>query len=272
MSLDNIKVGIIGCGTIGSKLAKIIENEIAGMEVYALCDIQQEKAIGLAKEFSREINIMPFKELIDMSDLVVETASSKVSAEIVKLSLEKSKIVLSLSVGGLIKNIDEYRDIAVSKGGTLYVPSGAIAGVDGLKAIAKSKVEYVTLTTKKPIKGIKDAPFIKRNNIDLTNIKADTLIFSGKVEEAVEEFPQNINVAASLVLSGIDSSLITVRIVTSPHFTCNTHEIKVKGGFGQITCICENLPDPDNPKTSHLAILSASAALRQIVDPIKVGT
>lgn len=266
------KVGIIGCGAIGSKLAMIIEKEIPEMEVFALCDIDKEKTLKLSRKFPRDIHIVSIEELIDKSDLVVESASSSVSAGIVKLGLEKAKIVLSLSAGGLIKNLAEYKRLAHLNGGRLYVPSGAVAGFDGLKAISTSKIEYVTLTTKKPIKGIKDAPFIKRNNIDLNNIKTDTLIFSGTVEEAVEEFPQNINVAASLVLSGIDSSLIIVRIVTSPNFTCNTHEIKAKGEFGQITSVCENLPDSDNPKTSFLAVLSAGAALRQIVNPIKIGT
>ncbi|MFH1287691.1 MAG: aspartate dehydrogenase domain-containing protein [bacterium] len=294
---SKIKVGIIGCGTIGSKLAMFIEKEIPEMEIFALCDITKEKASKLSKEFSRDIHpapqealsqkkhpeamfvkpwsgvhIMSIEELIDKSDLVIETASSGISAEIVKLSLAKAKIVFVLSSGGLIKNLAEYKRLAQVKGGRLYIPSGAIAGLDGLKAISTSKIEYVTLTTKKPIKGIKDAPFIKRNNIDLNSIKTDTVIFSGTVEEAVGEFPQNINVAANLVLSGIDSSLITVRIATSPHFTHNIHEIKAKGEFGQITCVCENLPDFDNPKTSFLAVLSAGAALKQIVNPIKVGT
>lgn len=272
MLSNKIKVGIIGCGTIGSKLAMIIEKEIAEMEVFALCDIDKEKAFKLSEKFSRVVHIMSIEELIDKSDLVIETASSSISAGIVKLGLEKAKIVFALSAGGLIKGLAEYKRLAQLKGGRLYIPSGAIAGLDGLKAISTSKIEYVTLTTKKPVKGIKGAPFIKRNNIDLDNIKTDTLIFSGTVEEAVEEFPQNINVAANLVLSGIDSSLITVRIVTSPNFTCNTHEIKAKGEFGQITSVCENLPDSDNPKTSFLAILSAGAALKQIVSPIRIGT
>jgi aspartate dehydrogenase len=269
---NKIKVGIIGCGTIGCKLARIIEKEIPEMEICALCDIQENRALKLSKQFSGDVKIMSVEKLIDNMDIVIEAASSGISAEVVRKSLEKGKKVLALSVGGLIKDFEEYKKLARSKGGRLYIPSGAVAGIDGLKAVSASKIEYVTLTTKKPIKGIKDAPFIKKNNIDLGSIKTDTLIFSGKVEEAVEAFPQNINVAASLVLSGIASSLITVRIVTSPHFTSNTHEIKAKGEFGQITCVCENLPDPDNPKTSFLAILSAAAALKQIVNPIKIGT
>ncbi len=34
----------------------------------------------------------------------------------------------------------------------------------------------------------------------------------------------------------------------------------------------ENVPSPQNPKTSDLAVLSACALLTEILNPVKIGT
>ena len=90
--------------------------------------------------------------------------------------------------------------------------------------------------------------------------------------EAVKGFPKNINVSALLSLAGLGPDKTTVRIVTSPEYTRNSHEIKVVGDFGEVTTRTENVPDPSNPRTSYLAALSVCALLKKILGPIWLGT
>ena len=128
------------------------------------------------------------------------------------------------------------------------------------------------LTTRKPAIAFKNAPYVTRNEIDLSRIKKETTLFSGKAKDAVKAFPQNINVAAVLSLAGIGKDKAMVRIIASPDSKINSHEIEIESKAGKSFIRCENTPSPENPKTSYLAALSAISALKQIFDPVKIGT
>ncbi|HEY9245809.1 MAG TPA: aspartate dehydrogenase domain-containing protein, partial [Candidatus Methanoperedens sp.] len=154
----------------------------------------------------------------------------------------------------------------------IYVPSGAIAGLDGLKSASVASLESVTLSTTKNPESLKNAPFITDNNIQPASFKEKTLLFEGDAEEAVRAFPANVNVAASLGLAGIGAKKTRVRIFVDPKAVRNIHEITVDGAFGKFTCRIENIPSPANPGTSFLAALSAIATLKKITEPLQVGT
>ncbi|MFQ5952709.1 MAG: aspartate dehydrogenase domain-containing protein, partial [Candidatus Omnitrophota bacterium] len=133
-------------------------------------------------------------------------------------------------------------------------------------------IESVTITTRKPPKSIKGAPYLSENNIDVEGIKEETVIFEGNALDAIKGFPKNINVSALLSIAGIGPEKTRVKIVVSPEYTRNTHEIEVKSKAGTIKTRTENVPSPDNPKTSYLAALAAIASLRGYFDSIKIGT
>jgi len=63
-----------------------------------------------------------------------------------------------------------------------------------------------------------------------------------------------------------------VKIIASPNKNINSHEVEVKGEFGHLIARTDNVPSPQNPKTSYLAILSAIATLKNIFSLVKVGT
>ena len=145
--------------------------------------------------------------------------------------------------------------------------------MDGVKSARIGEVSKVTLTTRKPPQGLKGAPYVVENNIDLDAIMEERVIFDGTAEEAVSGFPKNINVSAILSIAGVGPKKTLVRIITSPEYTVNSHEIEVEGAFGRLVSRTENVPFPDNPKTSFLAALSAVATLKQLLDEsVKVGT
>ena len=85
-------------------------------------------------------------------------------------------------------------------------------------------------------------------------------------------FPKNINVAAALSFAGVGMERTKVRIIADPSLKRNVHHIIVKGDFGKLEIMAENVPSPSNPKTSYLAVLSAIATLRGIVDSVKIGS
>ena len=257
------KIGIIGCGAIGTGIAEFIQHRLGRKaRIIALCDIDSKKALDLAKKIKPRPVITDIENLIRKSDLVIEAAGVGVSAGIARKAILHRKDVLIMSTGGLLKNSSLFKQ-AKSKGRNVYIPSGAICGMDGLKAAGIGRIKKVALTTRKPPRGLKGAPYFKDLNID--SIKKETIIYNGNAEEAIKYFPKNINVAATLSLSGIGPRRTKVRIITSPRYTRNTHEVEVEGEFGRFFTRTENVPSKKNPKTSQLAIFSALATLKEII-------
>lgn len=270
--MERLKIGIIGCGVIGTELAKAIDSRFSQKaEVVALCDLDKERASKLADSLKESPRILSIEELIAISDLVIEAASKDISANVAHQAISNDKDVMVMSVGGLIGRRDLF-DLANEKKVRLYLPSGALCGLDGVKSASIGKIRSCTLTTRKPPEGFRGAPYVVKNEIDLDAIKQETVLFEGTAQEAVEGFPQNINVAASLSLAGIGPELTRVRIITSPEFKRNSHEVTIEGEFGKLTARTDNLPSPKNPKTSFLACLSAIATLKGIIENVKIGT
>ena len=166
----------------------------------------------------------------------------------------------------------DFQKKAMKKKRKLYIPSGAVVGIDGVKAASIGKIEEVTLTTIKNPKSIAQTPFLKKKGIDLKKINRKTVLYEGYAKEAVRYFSTNINVAATLSYAGIGPRKTKVRLIADPKVKENIHEIRVKGNFGEIVTRAKNLPSPQNPKTSYLAVLSAIRTLKKILEPVQLGT
>lgn len=272
--MNKLKIGIIGCGAIGSSLARVIVNDFSDTaQLVALYDVASEKAKNLADKLGKHILVAStINDLIKKIDLVIEATKPDMAFEIAKKVITASKDIIIMSVGGIIEYYKELEKLAGDNHARIFIPSGAISGIDGLKAANCGKVNKVVLTTTKPPSAFLGTPFALENKMNLKNLKEDTVIFEGDVFSAITLFPQNINVAATLAIAGIGPEKTVVRIVASPRAKRNTHEIEIESDSGRILTRTENVIHPDNPKTSYLAVLSATATLKQILKPIKVGT
>jgi len=267
-----IKVGIIGCGTIGTEIAKACQDRLnTKMELAAICDTDQKKTELLNKSLKKKVRILKIDGLLRKVDLVVEAASAYVSGNVLKKCIKINRNCLIMSVGGLLGK-ESLLESARKKGVRVYIPSGALCGIDALKAASVGKIESVTLTTRKPPKGLEGAPYLKEAGLNLSDIKTEAVVFEGSAYEAVRGFPQNINVSAILSLVGLGPEKTLVKIVTSPEYTRNIHEVEITGSFGRIITRTENVPARANPKTSELAILSAIATLESIANSVRIGT
>lgn len=270
-----LKIGIVGCGAIGSSLAKILKKQFFFQaKVVALYDKDTRKARELSKSISKNKNIAlnSLERLISSSQLVIEAASGADSWEIVRNSLSRGRSIMVMSAGGLVGHLQKARSLAVRHKARVYIPSGAISGIDALKAAKMGGIKKVFLTTIKNPRSFQGVKFVQDKKIELDKIMKDTELFSGTAKEAVKYFPQNINVAAVLSLAGIGQDKTYVKIIASPKASKNIHEINFESNSGRVFTRTENLLHPDNPKTSFQAVLSAVAVLKQIFDPVVVGT
>ena len=267
-----LKVGVIGLGAIGSRLVEILSREFQSeARIDYLCDLKKDRIRGIQRKWVPKSKAVSWPSLVTQSDLIIETASQEIALPIAKKALQLDKQVLILSVGGLLPWNGLSLILNKTKG-RLWIPSGALAGVDGLLAASQGTIRRVTLTTRKPLSSLEGAPYLQKKRIRLTAIKEPTLIFEGDALEATRAFPKNINVAATLSLAGIGPQKTKVRIFASPTYQRNQHEVEIEGNFGVIRTQVENLPSPRNPKTSELAVLSALATLKKIFGRVSIGT
>jgi len=269
-----IRIGIIGCGAIGSSLAKIIKKDFkARAHVAAIFDIDEKKSFTLARKLGyNNVVVQSRRDLIKRADLVIEATHMKFAYDIAKDAISSSKDIMIMSVGGIVARYKSLVQLAKRKKSKIYIPSGAVCGIDGLKALAFAKIKKVKLTTTKPVKSFDGVEFVKKRFGALDNINRDKILFSGPAEKAIQFFPQNINVAAILSLAGIGIKKTEICIIASPKIKKNIHNIEIDSDAGRISARTENIPHPDNPKTSFLAVLSATAMLKQIFEPIRLGS
>jgi aspartate dehydrogenase len=268
-----ITVGIIGCGTIGSLLADACQGALRNrIRLVGLHDSDNVKAQALSARLKRRVAVRSLKKLIQESDLIIEAASSKVSATIAEQALTAGKDIMVMSVGGLLAKSRKLFQKAEKKQCRMYIPSGAVCGIDGIKSAGIGTITSAVLTTRKPPRGLEGVPYLAERGIKVSAIKEDTVVFQGSAQEAVRRFPKNINVSAVVSLAGIGARRTRVKIIASPRAKRNTHEIELNGDFGTIYTRCENVPSKGNPKTSMLAALSAIATLKAITLPVHIGT
>jgi aspartate dehydrogenase len=271
-----LKIGIVGCGAIGSSLAKEIVSGLGDTAVLsALYDIKPEKARLLSQQLTKSMKycVVDLDSLIARSDLVIEASCAKAAWEIARKSLSVGRKVMVMSVGGMVGHLDQLFILASKHKAQVYFPSGAVCGIDGLKAANIAGIQKITLTTRKHPKAFSGVEYVAKNFPGLlAGLKEDKVLFSGTAADAVKYFPQNINVAAVLGLAGVGMHKTRVRIIASPSVRKNIHEVLIESKAARIFTRTENILHPQNPKTSYLAVLSATATLKQILQPIKIGT
>jgi aspartate dehydrogenase len=251
-----IRVGLLGCGNIGH----IIARERVGVEIAALHDRIPERAEEVARLCGAKV-YGDFSGFVRADlDIIVEAASVAAVREHAEEILSNGKDLIILSVGALADRAFRERLIALAraKGRRIHIPSGAILGLDNLKVGQISPLKKLLLrTTKRP---------------ESLKIRADRrmMIFSGKANDCIREFPKNINVAVALGLAAGREA--DVEIWIDPGVDRNIHEIMAEGDFGEIFIRVSNVPSPDNPSTSYLAALSILTLLRNLGEPLVVGT
>lgn len=265
---------IAGChrrlGSIGTKIATALDQGIEGLTLSAVAVRDLAKHQAFISGLRRPPQIMPIDQLGDAADIVVECAPSNHLRSIVEPAVKRGKAAVVVSVGGLLDNFDLV-DLARANGGRIIVPTGALIGLDAVNAAAVGTIHSVKMVTRKPIDGLKGAPFIVENNIDIDNLREPLKLFEGSAREAAKGFPANVNVAVALSLAGIGPDRTQMQVWADPTVTRNVHRIEVEADSARFSMGIENVPS-ENPKTGMITALSVIALLRKQRATLCVGT
>ena len=265
--MNKLRVGLIGAGNI----ANIIANNVGeNIKIVCVYDQIEERAEAFSEKHNcKFLKVDDFPTL----DLVVEAASQKAVAEYGGTVLRKGSNLMVMSVGAFsdLDLFEKLGDEAERKNLRILIPSGAIAGLDGLKAAKIAGVNEVELITTKNPKSFGDSDYLRKKGIRISELKEKTKLFEGKASEAIKFFPKNINVAATLSLVGLGFEKTRVTIYADPNVRQNIHEIVIRGKFGELHTKILNVPSPDNPKTSYLAALSALSVIEELCNSVRIG-
>jgi aspartate dehydrogenase len=263
-------IGIVGCGTIGRALVAAGANGRLGAPIAGITSRTRATAERFLSTIAPAPPFLCLDDLIDRSDLIVEAAGGEVVPGLARASFEAGKSLLVISVGALIEH-PEILDLSRSRGCNLIVPSGAIAGLDGIKSACTGSVDRVTMTTRKPPRGLEGAPYLIANGISVMDLESEHLLFEGSARDACRGFPQNVNVSAAVSLAGIGPDRTNVRVYAVPGLERNCHDIEIEGEFGFLSVHIENIPS-ENPRTGRLTMLSIQRAIQDASDCVRIGS
>ncbi len=270
-----MKVAIIGCGFIGKTIAGAIHDGTVDAELAIVFSLKKESAERVGAICDDVVIADTLKDVLDSNaELVVEAASVDALKQYAIDILKSKKNLMAMSVGAFsdVKFLQKVEKTAKENGVKVYMPSGAVGGLDALKSAALEELSEVSITTTKPPKSLQDNQYLIEQGIDVDKIKQKTTLFEGNAVDAIEKFPQNVNVATTVGLAGLGPEKTHVTIVCDPKIDKNIHEIHAMGDFGEFRFKIENRPSPVNPRTSYLAALSAITTLKRITSNIEIGT
>jgi len=241
------RVGLIGCGAIGTVLAEAIERKIVICDELVVLDTDTAKALKLKEKLKFPVKIVSNVDqlLAAKLNVIVEAAGQQAVRDYYEKLVASDAQKIIMSTGALLlMNVSDAK---------VNFPAGAIGGLDALESAANAGIDEVTLTSRKNPKALG-----KTNTEEL-------VIYEGTAKEATRQFPREMNVAATLALT-IKPAQVKVKVVSDPKVTRNTHEIHAKWRLGEMSLQFANDPHPDNPHTSALAAWSAIKLLQRLLE------
>ncbi len=266
----SLRVGIAGLGAVGLDVARRLLAGIPGLTLTAVAVRDAEKVKRLLPQAGGTVPICSFTDLAERCDVVVEGLPPALFREIALPAIEKGKVFVPLSVAQLLQH-DDLVERAKQTGARIVVPTGALLGLDAVRAAAEGTIHSVTMVTRKPPAGLEGAPYLVERGISVAGLKEAKKVFDGTAREGARGFPANVNVAAALSLAGIGPDRTRLEIWADPGVTRNTHTIKVDADTMRFQMTIENVPSK-NPRTGRNVAPSTVAALRGLVSTLKVGS
>ena len=210
-----LTVGIGGFGAIGGALARRLDRGVPGLQLVAVSARDVGRAERRIAALERPVPVVTLSALAALADVVVECAPAAVFREVAEPALRAGRIFMPVSVGQLLEQGDLI-DLAERTGARIIVPTGALLGLDAVRAAAEGEIRSITMVTRKPPKGLAGAPYLERHGIDLEGLRTPLKVFEGSARDGARGFPANVNVAAALSLAGIGPERTRLEIWADP--------------------------------------------------------
>ncbi|GAB3798913.1 aspartate dehydrogenase [Virgibacillus kimchii] len=258
-----MEVGLIGAGAIGTYLLEELNSKKdKDIRITSIYVRNLEKYQHLQEQYDIRLYTNLDNFLDSNIDVVVEAANVQAAREMLpKIVIRKDTVVISIGALAEEKFLNEIKEMMEVNGHKLYLPSGAIGGLDLIENVAAvGIIDTVSLVTRKP------AHTLTNKSID----EAEA-VFKGNAAEAIKQYPKNINVSIALALAGIGFKQTNVTLIADPTINENIHSIQVDGDFGTASFEIRNKALPTNKNTSYLAAVSVIGTLKKMMNQVNIG-
>lgn len=258
-------VALVGLGTLSREFCRLFEP--------ALSDDYQ--LVGaLVRHAPDEIpnGLQVFYDvdglLTTRPDFVVEFAGVGAVKEYGEAVLAAGSNFVVASVGALADEAVLARLKAAAKhgGSAMYVMSGAVGGFDVLRTMALYPGTRFTIENVKAPGSLSGAPGLHGRE---PSREMPEELFRGSAQEAIREFPKNVNVAiaSALAAGAISDAEVVIRSV--PGKNDSTHAICAENRLARTRIEVSSSPDPANPCSSTVTAWSAIALLANLTGPLR---
>lgn len=266
------RIALIGFGAIGQSVARFIrQNRSENLRLVSVLTREPQRLPARVVEESGSVFTDSWEDLASQCpNVLVEAAGVEAVRSFAAEALSCRMDLVVSSVGALVDDqlLLRLKRTASEHGQRLFVPSGAIGGLDALSAASLVGLNTVSHTIRKPPRALLDPEQVAR----VESHGFPLLLFEGPARESVVQFPENTNVTAAVSLAGLGFDDTIVRVIADPDISRNTHEIVAQGMFGRLAVNVENEPSPSNPKTSQLAAASIARLLLDRASALTIGS
>ena len=267
-----LRVALGGLGAVGLPVAEWLDSENEPLlKLVAVSAGNKERAAERLAHLNNPPDVVGLEGLADVADVVVECAPPEKFLDVCAPAIEAGKILVPLSVTQLLHHMDLI-DRARETGATIVVPTGAIVGLDTVRAAAEGNLQSVVMRTHKPPAGFQKSVWVREQGMNLMGLNAPKKLYEGSVRDAADKFPANVNVAVALSLAGLGPDETRYEVWADPTITRNTHWITVESDIVRVEMNIAGEPTEENPATGKIVPLSLIATLRGLVSPMRVGT
>jgi aspartate dehydrogenase len=256
---EPLRVVVLGRGAIGGPVARALaDGRVEGARLAGTFDSR-----GGIRHEPDAAAPLTVESLPGTADLVVEAAGQPVLAEVGARVVEAGIDLLAVSVGALC---DPDVRAALTRGpGRLYLSTGAIGGLEIIRALAQSgALRHVRIETTKRattlVQPWMDATEVAR----LGALTSPVELMRGSAATIAQAFPKSANVAAAVASAAGDWDLVEAVVRAAPGAVATSHRIEVDGTAGRYGFEIQNVPAPGNPATSALVPLAVLRAIRDI--------
>lgn len=265
------QVAVAGYGEIGRELARWLgDGGVPGLMLSAVATRRPAEVQADLDTLGLAVPAVGYERLADVCDLAVECTSSSLLHVIAEPMLRAGKDIVITSCGALLAH-PSLTCLAEEHGARIFVPTGALLGLDAVGASALATDCSVRIASAKHPRALVGAPFFDTHKIDVESLTQATKLFEGPARECAAGFPANLNVAAALALAGVGPDATEAEVWADPTLDTNQHTITVESSAARISMKINNIPS-ENPRTGRITVLSIVNLLKKRHAPLVIGS